>query len=155
MVTFSTSLALCGGIHRSPVNSPHKGLWRGALMFSLICAWIIGWVNNRKAGDLRCHHAHYDVTVMRSRETSTHSNQNWVFSSHLSVRHLHQTHFKPSLIARFMGPTWGPSGADRTHVGPMLAPWTLISGISYQKLHWQSCGLTSHKRNIRGRSNNN
>ena len=26
------------GIHRSPVNSPHKGHWRGALMFSLICA---------------------------------------------------------------------------------------------------------------------
>ena len=35
------------GIHRSPVNSPHKGQWRGALMFSLICAWINGWVNNR------------------------------------------------------------------------------------------------------------
>ena len=31
-------------------------------------------------------------------------------------------------IARFMGPTWGPSGADRTQVGPMLAPWTLLSG---------------------------
>ena len=26
------------GIHRSPLNSPHKGQWRGALMFSLICA---------------------------------------------------------------------------------------------------------------------
>ena len=34
-----------------------------------------------------------------------------------------------SLIARSMGPTWGPSGADRTQVGPMLAPWTLLSGI--------------------------
>ena len=36
---------------------------------------------------------------------------------------------KISLIARFMGPTWGPSGADSTQVGPMLAPWTLLSGI--------------------------
>ena len=27
-----------------------------------------------------------------------------------------------------MGPTWGPSGADRIQVGPMLAPWTLLSG---------------------------
>ena len=26
------------GIHRSPVNSPHKGQWHGALLFSLICA---------------------------------------------------------------------------------------------------------------------
>ena len=35
-----------------------------------------------------------------------------------------------ALIARFMGPTWGPSVADRTQVGPMLAPWTLLSGWS-------------------------
>ena len=52
------------GIHRSPVNSPHKGQWCGALMFSLICASINGWVNNREAGDLRRYHTHYDVTVM-------------------------------------------------------------------------------------------
>ena len=37
-----------------------------------------------------------------------------------------------SLIARFMGPTWGPSGADRPQVGPILAPWTLLSGITHQ-----------------------
>ena len=47
-----------------PVNSPHKGQWRGALMFSLICAWINDWVNNREAGDLRRHRGHYDVNVM-------------------------------------------------------------------------------------------
>ena len=52
------------GIHRSPVNSPHKGQWRGALMFTLICARINGWVNNREAGDLRRYRAHYDVIVM-------------------------------------------------------------------------------------------
>ena len=51
-------------IHRSPVNSPHKGQWRGALAFSLICVWINGWVNNRKAGDLSRYRAHYDVTLM-------------------------------------------------------------------------------------------
>ena len=52
------------GIHRSPVHSPHKGQWRGALRFALICAWINDWVNNPEAGDLRRHQAHYDVTVM-------------------------------------------------------------------------------------------
>ena len=52
------------GIHRSPVNSPHKHHWRGPLMLSLICAWINRWVNNREAGDLRHHCAHYDVIVM-------------------------------------------------------------------------------------------
>ena len=52
------------GIHRSPVNSPHKGQWRGALMFSLICVWIDGAVNNRESGDSRRYRAHYDVTIM-------------------------------------------------------------------------------------------
>ena len=51
-------------IYRWPVDSPNKGQWRGALMFSLICAWTNGWASNRDAGDLRCHRAHYDVTVM-------------------------------------------------------------------------------------------
>ena len=52
------------GIHRSPVNSPYKGQWCGALMFSFICAWINGWANIREAGDLRPHRAHYDIIVM-------------------------------------------------------------------------------------------
>ena len=37
----------------------------------------------------------------------------------------------PPLITRLMGPTWGPSGADRTQVGPMLAPWALLSGSAF------------------------
>ena len=49
METFSELLAICAG---------------KKLMFSLICAWINGWVNNREAGDLRRHRGHYDVTVM-------------------------------------------------------------------------------------------
>ena len=54
MGTFSASLAICAG------NSPVTEI----SMFSLICAWMNGWVNNREAGDLRRHCAHYDVTVM-------------------------------------------------------------------------------------------
>ena len=64
METFSALLAICAGNSPVPVNSPHKGQWRGALMFSLICARINGWVNNREAGDLRRYRAHYDVIVM-------------------------------------------------------------------------------------------
>ena len=52
------------GIHRSPVNSPHKGQRRGALIFSLICTRINGWLNDGEAGDFRRHRAHYDVTEM-------------------------------------------------------------------------------------------
>ena len=39
-------------IHRSLVNSPHKGQWRWALIFSLIFAWTNSWANNGNAGDL-------------------------------------------------------------------------------------------------------
>ena len=52
------------GIHRAPVNSLHKGQWRGALMFLWSVPEINGWVNNREAGDLRRHRGHYEVAVM-------------------------------------------------------------------------------------------
>ena len=61
---FSRNWPFVRGIHRSPVNSPHKGQWCGALMFSFIYVWINDWVNNREAGDLRRHPAHSDVIVM-------------------------------------------------------------------------------------------
>ena len=66
METFPALLAICAGNSPVPVNSPRKGRWHGALMFSLISAWINGWVNNREAGDLRHNRAHYDVIVMLS-----------------------------------------------------------------------------------------
>ena len=61
---------------------------------------------------------------------------NWVRTAHIFVIKLGLFDTKPSLIARFMGPTWGPSWANRTQVGPMLAPWTLLSGII-----WTNAGL--------------
>ena len=51
------------GIHRSPVNSPHKGQWHGCDVFFDLHLNIYK-VNNREAGDLRRYPAHYDVTVM-------------------------------------------------------------------------------------------
>ena len=41
-------------------------------MFSLICVWINGWVNNGEAGDLRRYRAHYDVIVMESNDLCVH-----------------------------------------------------------------------------------
>ena len=49
--------------------------WRWALMFSLICARINGWENNREAGDLRRIRAHYDVIVMVIDVTYTYGDQ--------------------------------------------------------------------------------
>ena len=61
---FSRCWPIVRGIRRWPVNSPHKGQWRGALIFCLLCVGINDWVNNRKTGDLRRHRGHYDVIVM-------------------------------------------------------------------------------------------
>ena len=67
---------------------PHKGQWRGALKFSMICAWRNGWVNNRYIGYLKRRRAHYDITVMvlepRSSYdpmTLTSEPRSWKFSS--------------------------------------------------------------------------
>ena len=67
--TFSALLTVCAGNSPITVNSPHKGQWRGAFMFSLICARINSWENNRDAGDLRRHGTHFDVTVMSLRHS--------------------------------------------------------------------------------------
>ena len=64
MEIFSALPAICAGNSSAPVNSPHKGQWRGALTFSLISAWINGWVNKCEASDLRRHRVHYYVTIM-------------------------------------------------------------------------------------------
>ena len=71
------------GIHRWPVNSPHKGQWLGAFMFSLIFDWINGWVNNYEACDLRHHHAHYDIIVTRAFIFVARISQVWTLPSSL------------------------------------------------------------------------
>ena len=81
---FSVLLALCAGNSRSPVNSPHKGQWRWALLFSLICVWINGWVNNREA---RGHRANDDVIVM--------DYINW--THHINVKLLELVVYKPMI----------------------------------------------------------
>ena len=88
------------GIHRSPVISPQKGQWRGALMFSLMCGWISAWANNRDAGDLRRHRAHYDVRVMQGWHHSflaIHLENQWASSTGLTAVSI----FKPRLHAQW------------------------------------------------------
>ena len=64
METFPRHWPFVKWIHQSLVDSPHKGQWRTASAFSLICLWTNGWAHNRNAGILRRHGAHYDATVM-------------------------------------------------------------------------------------------
>ena len=94
------------GIHRSPLNSPHKGQWRGFFMFSLICVWINDWVNNREAGDLRRYRAHYDVIVMFVGLTSLHcfsSEQGVVVSNCVSATDLKYGTYEYPFWSRVFG----------------------------------------------------
>ena len=66
METFSALPAFCAG--NSPVIGEFPAQRPVTRNFALICAWLNGWLNNRKAGDLRRHHAHCDVTVIHSND---------------------------------------------------------------------------------------
>ena len=50
-------------------------------------------------------------------------------------------------MAWSMGPTWGPTGADRTQVGSMLAPWTFLSWMPFvfsRHISVCTCNWLSH-----------
>ena len=91
-------------IHRSPVNFLHKGQWRGALMFSLIYAWINDWVNNREAGDLRRQHGHYDVIVVEifgRSVSSSHSSHAYFNNLLLNNAYLNQRYLMCKAMTTF------------------------------------------------------
>ena len=74
----------------------------------------------------RCH---YKLTKTLHTSPSWYA-ELWSFFVTILEKHYHVTKSfdYTTLIAKFMGPTWGPSGAARTQVGLMLSPWTLLSG---------------------------
>ena len=98
----SAPLPFVRGIHRGPVNSPHK------------------WPVTRKMFP-------FDDVIMNTDGLNPASRLGHGYVSISTEEGLWDV---TTLIPRFMGPTWGPSGADRTHTGPMLAPWTLLSMYS-------------------------
>ena len=111
----SASLAFVWGIHRGPVNSPHKWpVTRKMFPFDdvIMLTAITQWLSTCQK-------------IERSWYSDTFETQQYFTKLKKCFVHL----ISQSLIARFRGPTWGPSGADRTPVGPMLAPWILLSGI--------------------------
>ena len=93
---FRVTGPLCGEF-TVPVSSPHKGQWRGALMFSLICVWLNGWVNNREAGNLSRNRGHYDVIVM------SHKTVVWALAVKLLSGECHRTSPGQHWLTRLLG----------------------------------------------------
>ena len=145
-------------IHRSPVNSPHKGQWGGALMFTSITAWINGSGNNREAGDLRRHHAHYDVTAMIIMPSAL--GMVWYLSKTGFRFHYPHPHprmsglWRQTITRSFpdskvyganMGPTWDLSAPDGPHVGPMNLAFS-FSVVSSSIATWSFICWSLNKR---------
>ena len=137
MATFFALLALCAGNSLVTGEFPaQRPVMRSFDVFFDLCDLNIkAWVNNREAGDLRRNRTHYDVIVMSGVTLCC----NWLSSGAIlfnpypsglhrscwswptwngaSLKKWYSMPYKfTTLIARFMGPTWGPAGAD---VGPM------------------------------------
>ena len=128
---FSAYWPFVQGIHRSPVNSPHKGQWRGALMFSLLCAWINGWVNTSEAGDLSRHRAHYDVTVMISliRGVMIYRKTKYGMYDYLSIPRSQIIYFSYHVEAETKWPSF-----HRRHISNAFSPIRLVT--IRLRFHW-------------------
>ena len=119
--------------------------YQGQLLFFLICC--------TNQHDCNSHHPCKQVIMNQNQYQPKFGNtelvlvQFWpIIAWFIVMIWLHNTHIKYSMwgygaerwipqIARLMGPTWGTPGADRTQVGPMLAPWTLLSRTLCTHMH--------------------
>ena len=93
------------GIHRSPVNSPHKDQWRGVLMFSLICAWTNGLVNWRRRWfetPWRSLWRHYDVAITSHVRHGVSNNRQIDNVFNCLFRHTTKKTLKLSIIGPFV-----------------------------------------------------
>ena len=135
------------GIHRSTVNSPHKGQWRGAWMFSLIRAWTNGWVNNGDAGDLRRRRDHFDVTVMYpTSRTASWYFPNWPLTRYVMLRVAHASGMPETLsLLPWVSDSDMHHGTCVTHV-PWWMPGSPTSGFLWSR--WRG-KRSRHSRRMR------
>ena len=145
MEHFPTYWPFVRGIHRWPVNSPHKGQWCGALMFSFISAWSNSWVNNCDAGDLKRHRIHYDVIVMSGNGLSPVWRQGlpWPYADWFSIWRREQTTVKPeshwriNMFQYCIVTKW-------TNLSPFTGNWICIC----RPFHWWYFHRSSNAKNV-------
>ena len=137
---------LCGEFTSHRWIPPPKGQWCGALMLSLICAWINRWVKNGEAGDLRRYHAHYDVIVMIVRNSDSFLENNIIFNSSYksAIPSYHDCCSCPG--AKYMmtssngnifgvtGPLWGESTSEFLSQRPVMRSFGVFFDLCRKKL---------------------
>ena len=92
--------------------------------------WITYYRAQNKWSAMRCFDVYFSVGLNRLMNNSR------VFGD--LIRHdTHVTSLSYTQIVKFMGPTWGPPGCCRSQMGPLLAPWILLSGyLEIHSCHW-------------------
>ena len=110
-------------------------LWLGIILhtnifMSIWLIWGVSWENTKWNCLIRT-----DIVSLIMKCT----NRNCCFIKSCTIKMMGQYnggvtslsgHWGHTHIAKFMGPKWGPSGTSRPQMGPMLAPWTLLSGYA-------------------------
>ena len=86
--------------------------------------WIRYYISIKRWGAFTHSCRNFTIGLVKSLLKLRHG---WVIRSYM---HLWMYLFMPDTtqITKFMGPAWGPLGSCRPQMGPMLAPWTLLSG---------------------------
>ena len=138
-------------IHWSPVNFPHKGHWREALMFPLISVWINGCVNNREVGDLRSDCTHYDVVVMTTHLKIVRHLLRFHCQCNLSWNkkyHFAQEWTVKSVVNQYMNTCWIWlfSSITPNHYIQVLPITVMLPGVM---LMWLQGGVKSHSLKAR------
>ena len=109
----------------------------------LICTWINSWVNNREAGDFRCHWAHYDVTVMSwnspsfsTREIKWLSTQN-IFGLGSEVKYSNSTSLSQQVPCsqHVMGATCGNLAGHEAVLCWKFIPWYFVYARTYTRMY--------------------
>ena len=122
-------------------------------MFSMICAWINSWVNNREAGDLWRHRTHYDVIVMillshliAMTLYERHSvPDHWLFVQHLAIKiNVQVPHYWPCVIDdRF--PSQKAINAENFSMSWLYAVMFLYRTDALQWRHNGRDGVSNHR----------
>ena len=107
-------MAFVREIHWWPVNSQHK--WPVTRKIFPLDD-VIKWRHHEIILQI-CHYGHIIRWLTISQNLMS------------GARQVYKTH----QIAKFMGPTWDPPGSCRPQMGPTLAPWTLLSGTSTNRM---------------------
>ena len=95
------------------------------ILKSVLCLLLVGHIANISAARM--------MTVFGSHEYGTgtwKANISWT-----------------TLKARFMGPTWGPSGADRTQGAPCWPHGSCYLGSDVNRM-WKLCSWCAHRSNV-------